>query len=68
MERDKSPKGKEGKKMTYDIWFTKDYRLSLVLEDVDLATAEAYVAEESLECDPYEEGYEITIHGEEPAL
>jgi hypothetical protein len=54
--------------MTYDVWFTKDDLISLVLEDVALEVAEAYVAEESIDCDPYEEGYEITAHGEEPAL
>ena len=54
--------------MTYDVWFAQEDRFSLVLEDVILEVAEAYVAEESLDCDPYEEGYEITAHGEEHAL
>lgn len=54
--------------MTYDVWFTKDDRFTLVMEDVSIEVAEAYVAEESLDCDPYEEGYEVTAHGEMPAL
>lgn len=54
--------------MTYDVWFIKEDRVSLVMEDVALEVAEAYVTEESLDCDPYDEGYEVTAHGEMPSL
>jgi hypothetical protein len=54
--------------MTYDVWFVDCDRMVLELEDVTLEEAEAYVAEESADCDPYEQGMEITFHGEKPMM